>query len=183
MSSTDVIHSFFIPSFRIKEDVVPGMYTYTTFTPLISASQKGKGRAEYNIFCTEYCGKDHSGMLGKAIVLSPAKFQEQMEKIETEAGNISSGRGREIFEGNCKSCHSIDGSRLVGPSFKGLWKKDRKFTDGSSAQADENYIRNSVIEPAKQVVEGYPAAMPVQSYGDSEIQSIIEYIKSLSSLK
>ncbi len=179
MKSSDVIHSFFVPAFRIKEDVVPNIYTYLSFTPILGPSAEGKGRVEYDIFCTEYCGKDHSAMIGKAVVLQPAAFHQEMERIEAEAGDIDAGRGERIHASNCISCHSLDGSPLVGPSFKGLWQKERRFVDGSSAIADENYIRSSILNPNDQVVEDYPAAMPVQDYSDEEILSIIEYIKSL----
>ena len=179
MQSQDVIHSFFIPAFRVKEDIVPGMYTYITFTPLIAKSQKASNRGEYNIFCAEYCGRDHSAMLGKAIVLPKEDFMSMMNSMEEEAGNVSAEIGESIHKNNCISCHSLDGSRLVGPSFKGLWQSNRTFTDGTSVIADENYIRSSILEPNSQVVESYPAAMPVQDYTDSQIDSIIEFLKSL----
>ena len=179
MKSTDVLHSFFVPAFRVKEDVVPNMYTYTSFTPIIPPAKKGNDQVEYNIFCTEYCGKNHSYMLAKAVILSPSKFRQQMARIATEASNISAKRGEAIHQANCKSCHSLDGSRLVGPSFKELWKSERQFTDDTKAVADENYIRNSILNPNLQVVKDYPAAMPPQNYSEAEIQSIIEYIKTI----
>lgn len=179
MKSSDVLHSFFVPAFRVKEDVVPNMYTYTVFTPIIPPKKKNLNRVEYDIFCTEFCGKDHSAMLGKAVILSSTEFHKEMARIETEAGNITSKRGKKIFSGNCKSCHSIDGSALVGPSFKGLWQKERTFADGTKVLADENYIRNSILNPNEQVVKGYPAAMPVQDYNDAEIQSLIEFLKTI----
>ena len=179
MKSTDVLHSFFVPAFRVKEDIVPNMYTYTSFTPIIPPAQKGKTRVEYNIFCAEYCGKDHSYMLAKAVILEPGPFRQQMAQIRSEVSNISFERGKVIHETNCKSCHTLDGNRLVGPSFKALWKKERQFVDGTKVVADENYIRDSILKPNLQVVQGYPAAMPPQIYSDAEIQSIIEYIKTI----
>ena len=179
MQSTDVLHSFFIPAFRIKEDVVPNFYTYTTFTPIFPPQHKGKDKLEYDIFCTEYCGKDHSRMIGKAVILSTKKFKENILKIEQEAGNITSARGQALYNGNCKSCHTLDGTRLVGPSFKGLWGANRKFTDGTEAIVDENYIQESILLPNQKVVEGYPAAMPVQDYNNAEIRSLIQYIKNI----
>ena len=179
MKSTDVLHSFFVPAFRVKEDIAPHIYTYTSFTPFLRPEHKKKGKAEYDIYCAEYCGKDHSRMLAKAVVLSPEKFRNEIDRIEEAAGNISAARGKAIYAGNCKSCHTLDGSALVGPSFKALWQKERVFVDGSQTKADENYIRESVLYPNKQIVKGYPAAMPVQDYDDAEIQSLIEYLKSL----
>ncbi len=179
MKSSDVIHSFFVPAFRVKEDVVPHMFTYTTFTPIIPEIHKSKDRVEYYVYCAEYCGKDHSAMLAKAVILSPKRFRQEMAKIEKEAGNITPERGQAIYNGNCKSCHTLDGNRLVGPSFKGLWQKERILADGTKTVADENYVRNSILNPNDQVVKTYPAAMPVQEYNDAEIQSIIEYLKTI----
>ena len=179
MKSTDVIHSFFVPAFRVKEDILPNLYTYVSFTPVLLDHYKEKGRAEYDIYCAEFCGRNHSAMLGKAIVLSPEKFRLAMKEIEEIAGDISAKRGKEIYDGNCKTCHTLDGSPLVGPSFKGLWQNERLLADGTKVVADENYIRNSILEPNQQVLSGYPAAMPVQDYNDAEIQSIIEYLKSV----
>ena len=179
MKSTDVLHSFFVPAFRVKEDIAPHIYTYASFTPFLTPQHKKEGKAVYDIYCAEYCGKDHSRMLAKAVILTPEKFRAEMDQIEEAAGNISAARGQKIHAGNCKSCHTLDGSPLVGPSFQGLWQKERILTDGSKAVADENYIRESVLYPNKQVVKGYPAAMPAQDYDDAEIQSIIEYLKSL----
>ena len=197
MKSQDVLHSFFIPAFRVKEDVTPNIFTYVYFTPLIKeggiklakavlekdgekGEQTGKDHARYDIFCTEYCGKDHSYMIGHAVVMSPEDFKAKMARIEQEAGDISAAKGAEIFEGNCKSCHSLDGSRIVGPSFKGLYGAARTMEDGTAVDADENYIRTSILNPNDQIVEGYPAAMPVQNLSEPQILSVIEYIKTLN---
>ncbi len=179
MKSSDVLHSFFVPAFRVKEDVVPNMFTYAAFTPVLPENKKDQEEAVYDIFCTEYCGKDHSAMLGKAIILSPEKFRQKMKELAAEASNISPQRGEKLYLGNCKSCHSIDGARLIGPSLKGLWQSERILQKGEKVLADENYIRDSILYPNKQVVKGYPAAMPPQNYGDAEIYSVIEYIKTL----
>ncbi|MEQ9365340.1 MAG: c-type cytochrome [Leptospirales bacterium] len=196
MISEDVLHSFFIPAFRVKEDVTPNIFTYVTFTPLIKeggiqlakavldkegdkGDRTGKDHARYDIFCTEYCGKDHSYMIGHAVVMAPEDFRAKIASIEAEAGDISAEKGESIYQGNCVSCHSVDGSRIVGPSFQGLYGTNRAFADGSNAEADENYIRSSILNPNEQIVEGYPAAMPVQNLSDSEIQSVIEYMKTL----
>lgn len=197
MKSTDVLHSFFIPAFRVKEDVTPNIFTYVTFTPLIkaggiklakavleddaqNADETEKEHARYDIFCTEYCGKDHSYMIGHAVVMSPEDFKQKIGTIEREAGDISAAKGERIHKNNCVSCHSVDGSRIVGPSFKGLYGANRPFADGTNADADENYIRTSILYPNEQIVEGYPAAMPVQNLSDSEIASVIEYMKTLN---
>lgn len=196
MKSQDVLHSFFIPAFRVKEDVTPNIFTYVTFTPLIKeggiklakavldkegekGDVTGNPHARYDIFCTEYCGKDHSYMIGHAVVMAPEDFRAKIASIEREAGDVSAAKGQEIYAGNCVSCHSVDGSRIVGPSFQGLYGANRALADGTSAEADENYLRSSILNPNEQIVEGYPAAMPVQNLSDSEIQSVIEYMKTL----
>ncbi len=216
MKSKDVIHSFYVPEFRVKEDVLGNIYTYVTFIPIISERQKNMSEQEreffyrltndqkekipqvedqckkenfpkgtcatYRIFCAEYCGKDHSYMLGSVVVLKSEQFRKKMEELKEQQGTIiiSAEYGKELYESKgCKSCHSIDGSKLVGPSFKGSWNSKRKLIDGSIVVVDENYITNSILEPNKQVVEGYPNIMPPQDLSEEQIQSIIELIKSL----
>jgi cytochrome c oxidase subunit 2 len=196
MKSKDVLHSFFVPAFRVKEDVTPNIFTYVFFTPLIKEGgiqlanavlkqdgekgvQTGQPHARYDIFCTEFCGKDHSYMIGHAVVMSPRDFKSTLGRIESEAGDISPEKGAEIYEGQCKSCHSLDGSRIVGPSFAGLFGKEREFEGGTTGTADENYIRNSILSPMDEIVAGYPAAMPPQGLSEPQILSVIEYIKTL----
>ncbi|MBX7058288.1 MAG: cytochrome c oxidase subunit II [Leptospirales bacterium] len=178
MTSSDVLHSFFIPAFRSKEDVVPGMFTYVSVTPVLNAAYQQAGRAEYPIFCTEYCGRDHSYMTGTAIVLNHAQFSAEMAKLEAEASNITADRGAEIYRNVCHSCHSLDGSRIVGPSFKGLYGSRRDLEGGTTVDADENYVRNSLLNPGDQIARGYPNAMPPQNMSDSEILSMIEFLKA-----
>ena len=179
MESSDVLHSFFVPAFRVKEDVVPGMYTYISFTPLIGESFEGKDEARYAIYCTEYCGLDHSGMIGEAVVMTPNRFREQMASLEEAAGDIGPERGQEIYQSNCIACHTVDGSDKVGPTFAGLFGRTVELTDGESIVADENYIRQSILDPTSQVVAGFPPAMPAQDLDDAQIQSVIMYIKTL----
>lgn len=176
MYSDDVIHSFFVPSFRVKQDVVPGRYTSLWFEPTVAG--------EHQVFCTEYCGTRHSDMLAKVIVHeSREEYNQAMSALSNKYEGLSQAESGQVIykEKGCNSCHSIDGSRLVGPSFKGIWGEQHKFTDGSAAAVDENYVRNSVLYPQKQVVAGYPPVMP--SYqgqlDDDELGYIIEYIKSL----
>ncbi|MCB1165536.1 MAG: c-type cytochrome [Leptospiraceae bacterium] len=212
MKSHDVIHSFSVPDFRVKEDVVGHIYTYTTFTPLISPRQKAmtadqrKERsrlteaqqekipqmadeclnyepgtcATYNIFCTEYCGNDHSYMLAKAIVLTPEHFKAKMAELEEASNNISPDMGQQIYNSaGCKSCHSIDGSRVVGPSFKGLYGTERPIEGGTKVVADENYIRESILNPGAKIHEGFPNLMPPQDLSDEQIESVILFFKTL----
>lgn len=179
MKSQDVIHSFFVPAFRVKEDIVANIFTYVWFTPLISEEQAATGRGEYNIFCAEYCGRNHSAMIGKAVVLKPAAFKKQMDELDAESGVVDAASGKKIFDSNCKSCHTLTGIKLVGPSFKGLWSATRTLEDGTTVTADENYIRDSLLNPGKQVVKGFVNLMPPQALSEEQILSIIEFLKTV----
>lgn len=170
----DVLHSYYIPAFRIKRDVIPNQNTMLWFTPKITG--------EYVVFCAEYCGLKHSQMLSKVVVVSPDEFKEfygdeaPAVLAGPEAGN------RVALAKGCLGCHSTDGSRMVGPSFKGLWnRKATVVASGSKKEivADEAYIKKAIREPAAEVVDGYPNAMLVIDISDEEIGQLIEYFKSL----
>lgn len=176
---TDVIHSFFVPAFRIKEDAVPNMYTFSTVTPVISEEQKKSGKAVYRIFCTEYCGTQHSGMLGDVHVLPTAEFQKRIRELEEAENNVSPDEGKKIVQQSCKACHSIDGSKVVGPSLKGLFGKKEALTTGEEVTVDENYLIESMLQPGAKIVKGFPNAMPPQNLTDAELASVIAYIKTL----
>ena len=175
MESQDVLHSFFVPDFRVKMDVIPNRYMMLWFEP----TKIG----EYDIFCTEYCGKSHSEMLGKVRVLSQSDYEKWLIAANVVDESIPLvDLGETIYKKNaCYTCHSTDGSTVIGPSFKGIWETEMKHADGTTAIVDENYILESLIEPQKKIVEGYQGVMP--SYKgilrDREIQGVIEYIKSL----
>jgi cytochrome c oxidase subunit 2 len=172
----DVLHSLFIPAFRVKQDCVPGRYNYLWFKPTMEGV--------FDLYCTEYCGTGHSNMISKVIVhANEADWYEAVMK-DSEIAGIEDPveRGRVIYDRFCAICHTIDGRSLTGPTFKGLWGSERTFTDGTSRVADENYIRESVLEPAKEIVEGYPNQMPPFSWrGDTDayIEGIIAFMKSL----
>ncbi len=178
IESTDVLHSLFIPAFRTKMDAVPGRYTDMWF----HATKPGR----YPVFCAEYCGTSHSDMLANAIVYESGGFEEWLKNIgklrEKEAQENPSAFGEKLYsEKGCKTCHSVDGTTLVGPSWKGIWGTTRAFEDGTSATVDENYILNSVNNPSGQVVKGFAPSMPTYEgqLADYEIQALIAYIKSL----
>ncbi|MCH8028568.1 MAG: cytochrome c oxidase subunit II [Candidatus Dadabacteria bacterium] len=175
MTSDDVLHSFFVPEFRVKQDLVPGMYTYLWF----KAIKKG----EFNIFCAEYCGTNHSGMLGKVKVLSPADFEKwKTSKEELIAGANLVEAGAELYTKRaCIGCHSIDGSPMVGPTFKGIFGRQETLADGQEITVDENYLRKSIYEPQAQVVKGYQPIMPSFKgiISDNEVSALIAYMKSL----
>ncbi|MCB1142924.1 MAG: cytochrome c oxidase subunit II [Leptospiraceae bacterium] len=178
ITSTDVIHSFFVPGFRNKQDAVPGRYTTLWF----QATQLG----DFQVFCTEYCGLDHSNMPATIRVMTPENYQKWLadnKPSESEGAGMSAmaQNGMEIYESKCRSCHSIDGSRVVGPTWKGLFGNQREFEAGAAVPADENYIRESILNPNAKIVKGYPAAMPPYQgqLSDEEIDNIIEYMKTL----
>ncbi len=174
MSSQDVIHSFFIPSFRVKMDVLPNRYTQLWF----EATQMGT----FDLFCTEYCGKGHSGMIGKVKVVSDEEYKKWLIQNATASNLPPEELGAELYKSKaCFTCHSIDGNPGVGPSFKGIFGRNEKFVDGSSLTADENYIRESILNPQLKVVEGYQPVMPTYQgiLKNNEIDALIAYLKTL----
>lgn len=175
ISSVDVIHSLFIPAFRLKKDAVPNRYTVQWF----EANQVG----EFDVFCAEYCGGGHSRMLSKVKVLEPADYEAWVKK-QTAALSSATPRelGKQLYASQgCKGCHTVDGTRLLGPTWKGIWGTLETLTDGSKVKVDDNYIRESITVPAAKVVAGFNPVMP--SYqgrlDDKQINALIEYIKSL----
>jgi cytochrome c oxidase subunit 2 len=176
MSSKDVIHSFFVPAFRVKRDVLPGRYTVMWF----EATQRG----EFPILCTEYCGTSHSNMISTVKVVS----QEEYDQWIADGGDLGGAGvppaelGAKLYEAKgCNACHSIDGSAKVGPSFKGVAGKQGEFADGASYTADDTYLRQSILEPQAHIVKGYQPVMP--SYqgqlNEKQIVALIEYMKTL----
>ncbi|MCB9781016.1 MAG: cytochrome c oxidase subunit II [Alphaproteobacteria bacterium] len=171
MSSVDVLHSFYIPDFRVKKDVVPNRYSTIWF--------EAKGTGDHQVFCTEYCGDDHSRMLTKVHVMEPAKFREWVRDNKADDGPVD---GQSLFSSmGCIGCHSIDGSKLVGPSLKGKYGTDEQLTDGSTVAIDDNYIRESIMVPGAKVVAGYAPQMPPYQgrLNDEEVNALIDYIKTL----
>ncbi len=172
MTSEDVIHDFFVPAFRIKMDVIPGRYTTAWF----EATKEG----EYRIFCSQYCGTQHSGMLGRVVAMTPADYQRWLGGGATLSPAAS---GQNLFRRlACDTCHKTDGSGQ-GPSLVGLFGKRVKLQGGGSVVADETYIRESIVDPRAKIVAGYQPIMPFFRGLVSEegILQIIAYIKSLRS--
>jgi cytochrome c oxidase subunit 2 len=171
MTSEDVIHSFFIPAFRIKADVVPGRYTSAWF----EATRPGR----YHLFCAEYCGTKHSQMGGGVEVMEPAAFQLWLGG-ET-AGVAPAAAGERIFQRmGCVTCHSgQSGSR--GPDLQGLFGSTVRVQGGGTVTADETYLRESIVNPRARLVEGYQPLMPTFEGLISEegIMQVIEYLKSI----
>ncbi len=175
MSSRDVIHSFYVPSFRVKMDVLPNRYSMVWF----EATDTGS----YNLFCTEYCGTKHSEMIGKVRVVSTAEYAEWIEKSSgPAAGESLASYGSKLYQQKaCITCHSADGKSGTGPSFKGIFGHQVELESGSSLTIDENYIRESILEPKAKVVKGYQPVMPTYQglLKDKQIDALVEYIKSL----
>lgn len=198
MTSEDVLHSFFVPNFRVKQDVVPGMYTSVWFKPKVAG--------EHQVFCTEYCGASHSGMLAKVYVLEPAQYElwkagkpYEITGVKTPSTDLlktaqSSAaitlaalplpeQGKKLVEAKgCTACHSLDGTNKIGPSYKGIFGHEQALMDGSTVTVDENYIRESIEKPQAKVVKGFNPVMPPyakEQINESEMNAIIAYIKSL----
>jgi cytochrome c oxidase subunit 2 len=176
MSSADVIHSLYVPAFRIKMDVVPGRYSKAWF----EATAPG----EYELFCAEYCGTGHSDMIAKVVVHPVGEFETWLESASNFLETMTPvDAGRKLYQiRGCQQCHSVDGSAKTGPSLFGIFGHSQPLTDGSSVVVDENYVRQSILDPASQVVAGYEPVMPTYQgrIKDEEITVIIEYLKSLS---
>lgn len=173
MTSEDVIHSFFIPAFRVKQDVLPGRYTQLWF----EATKAG----EYHLFCTEYCGAEHSQMIGTVTVMEPAEYQQWMEGGIVGSSPVASGS--ELFQQYaCNTCHEKNDSGR-GPSLYDLTDDDVQLAGGDSAPRDDNYLRESILRPASKLVAGYPNLMPTYQGQISEegVSHLIAYIKTLDS--
>ena len=175
MTSQDVLHSFYVPEFRIKHDVIPNRYSYVWF----EAPREGT----YQVLCTEYCGTAHSNMGALVKVVSQGEFNEWIPTGgESGPGERSLVQyGAELYEKRkCNTCHSIDGSDGTGPTWADLWGKNRAFTDGTSAVADSAYIVQSILYPGEKIVSGYQNQMPAYQLSDVELMGLIAYIKDLS---
>lgn len=177
--STDILHSFYIPAFRVKQDVVPGRTRSVWF----QSDRPG----EYDLFCAEYCGTGHSMMISTAVVMEPAEFASWLEaggkkKAGEEAGRLD---GKEVFNAKgCSGCHTVDGAPLVCPTLKGLFgARVRVVSKGEVREvvADEAYLRRSMLDPGAEVVEGFQPMMPSfkSSMTDEEIKAVEAYIKTL----
>lgn len=174
MISRDILHSFYVPEYRVKHDVIPNRYTYVWF----EAEEPG----ESQVYCTEYCGTSHSQMLAKVIVHEPEEFNTWLATANIPGSGTPVEQGKALVETNaCQSCHSLDGSDLIGPSFKGIWGREGLMSDGTTITVDENYIRESILDPGAKIVDGYQNQMA--SYqgllDDDQIDAIIEYLKTL----
>jgi cytochrome c oxidase subunit II len=175
LASEDVIHSFFVPAFRIKWDAVPGRYTRIWF----QASKAGT----YHLFCAEYCGTLHSGMVGRIIAMEPSDFEAWLAGERPDAAGLSVvDAGAQVFERQgCITCHRSDGTGR-GPSLVGVFGSAVHVKGGGTVTADENYLRESITHPQAKVVDGYEPIMPTYQglLGEEDIMQLIAWLKSLS---
>lgn len=175
ISSVDVLHALYIPSFRTKMDAVPGRYTDLWF----QATKAG----DYPIFCAEYCGTSHSDMLSHVVVHPPGEYETWLRGACEKADSlVGPERGKKLYtQQGCDTCHTVDGTPKIGPTWKGLFGKSESFADGSTHQVEENYLRESMMDPTAKVVKGFAPSMPTYKgkLSDKDIDGLIEYIKTL----
>ena len=176
LRSADVIHGFYVPAFRIKRDVLPNRYTVAWF--------EAKEPGDYDLFCTQYCGTGHSSMLGRIVVKGEAEFKEWVDSGGGMSGKglSSVDFGRLLFDKQgCLTCHSVDGTARTGPSLLNRYGSRELLANGSEVLVDDNYVRESMMEPAAKVVKGYQAVMPTYRgrLSDRQTDALIDYIKTL----
>jgi cytochrome c oxidase subunit 2 len=172
MTTEDVIHDFFVPAFRMKADVVPGKYT----TQWFEATKTGT----YHLFCAEYCGMNHSGMIGSVIVMESREFDNW---LSGNAGNTTPAvAGQQLFQTlGCVSCHGANGEGGRGPTLAGLFGRDVRLGNGQTVRADEAYIRESILNPQAKLVEGFGPIMPTfqGQVSEDQLVQLLAFIKSL----
>ncbi len=170
MTSEDVIHSFFVPAFRTKADVIPGRYSTMWFTP----TRTGR----YHLFCTEYCGLDHARMIGWVTVMEPEEYQSWLASVPVPVSPAE--QGEQLFARlACAGCH--DGSGAKGPNLHGLVGSEILLASGRRVRVDDNYLRTSILDPAAEIVAGWQPLMPTYrgQVGEEEVFQLIRYLKSL----
>jgi cytochrome c oxidase subunit 2 len=174
MTSDDVLHSLSIPSFRVKMDCVPGRYTYAWFT--------GTKPGTFDLYCTEYCGDSHYDMKANVVVHESGGFDGWLEEAANFLEKLPPAEaGEYIYNRRCAQCHSNDGSAKTGPTFKGSFGKQHTMVGGATVAVDENYIRESIMDPQAKIRQGYQPVMPTFKgiLSDDEIGYVTEYLKTL----
>src|SRR4051812_41747412 len=171
MTSQDVIHSFFVPAFRIKQDVVPGRLTETWF----QATKPG----EYHLFCAEFCGTEHAVMGGRIVVMKPDDYA-RWARAQPESDDLGREGGRLFISLGCSGCHAAS-SRVHAPSLVGLYGRLVHLSDGRTATADEAYLRDSILQPKKDIVAGFEPIMPSFAgvVDEDDMQRLVAYLMSL----
>ncbi len=190
ITSRDVIHSFYVPALRVKQDALPGRYTQTWF----NADRAGR----YEIFCAEYCGLSHSGMLAELVVMPPGEFDAWLaqarrglpqaqdaapvagEQVRPASNLVEEGRRLAGVQG-CLKCHSVDGTRHIGPTWVDLYLRQQRLESGKEILADEAYLTRSMMDPGAEIAKGFQNVMPTYQgkLAPPEAAAIVEFIKSL----
>lgn len=182
LRSKDVLHNFYIPQIRSKMDMVPGMVSYFWFTPTKTG--------QYEVLCAEFCGVGHYNMRGQMIVEEQGAFDQWLSSQPTFAQTLATAarpgrdsmleKGRQLAEKyGCGACHSQDGSKSLGPGWKGLYGRTEPLADGSSVLVDEAYLKESILTPQARLVQGYPPVMVAYTLNDEELGALVALIKSL----
>jgi cytochrome c oxidase subunit 2 len=174
MTSEDVIHDVFVPAFRIKADVVPGRYTHLWF----QSTKPGR----YRLFCAEYCGTKHSGMIGQVVVMDPSEYQTWLSGGAAE-GSLASAGAKLFQDLACNTCHRPD-AQGRGPVLEGLFGKTVTLQNGETLTVDEAYVRESILQPAAKIASGFQPIMPTFQglVTEEQLLELIEYVKSLHEL-
>jgi len=174
MTTEDVIHSFYVPAFRTKSDVVPGRYTYIWF----EATKPGR----YHLFCAEYCGTNHSGMTGSVVVMEPSDYEDWLSGNANQESPIAAGQRLFTETLGCASCHKEDGTGGRGPALTGLLGSTVLLEGGQTVTANEDYIRESILNPRAKLVRGFQPIMPTfqGQVSEEQLLQLLSYIKSLS---
>ena len=174
LESRDVLHGFYMPAFRIKRDTVPGMKNHVWFV----ATKPGS----YDIFCSEYCGTNHSAMISSAEAIPPEQFEKWLAGEKGEHSEEKEGLAL-LEKYGCLGCHSLDGTKKIGPSFKGIFGRKTTVTRGGKQEvvtSDEAYLKESIQTPAAAVVEGFPPIMPATAdLKAEEVDDLVQYLKGL----
>src|SRR5581483_2652199 len=172
MTSQDVIHSFYVPAFRVKQDVLPGRYTTEWFKPTRTG--------EYHLFCAEFCGTEHSGMIGRVVVMEPNAYEQWLTTGDVALPSVAAGQ-RLFTQLGCSGCHG-DSSKIPAPRLEGIFGKPVPLNGGATTIADEKYIRDSILMPGAQIAAGYENLMPTfkDRITEEELMQVITYIRSLS---
>ena len=169
--SQDVIHDFFVPAFRVKQDVIPGRYSSEWFKP----TRVG----EFHIFCSQYCGTQHAQMIGRVVVMQPADYERWLKSGEPGESMAISGQ-RLFLDRGCSGCHAPN-SKFRAPLLEGLYGKPVPLSNGTIVTADDEYLRDSILQPARQISAGYDNIMPsfAGHLSEEEIMQLIAYLKSV----
>lgn len=181
LTSEDVIHSFFVPAFRVKMDVVPGRYNQTWFEATVPG--------EYHLFCAEYCGTEHSKMIGKVIVMKPEDYAQWLSGQDPTAGvptESMAERGAKIFQDmRCATCHALGTVPGLGPKLRDIYGETIELEGGQTVTVDDGYLRESILLPTKRIVKGYQPLMPTYQgqISEEDVLSVVAYIKSLTQAK